>query len=516
MSPEKPEKMNVLSIMMDGHRADHMSCAGNPVVKTPNLDRLAASGVRFSNYFCANGICMPNRASLLTGLYPNAHGVRSNGMILNPELPTLTGTLARRGWRTAAVGKIHHQFWMAPFKRGVYSAEDISTWTKDDPKAPVRGRFPLPYYGYEEVEVVIGNGSICTGHYIDWLEARDPREARHVNELCANFDNLFNLTCDGVPAEYYSSTYVKERTMAFLERFAGGEYERAGKQAFYLHCSFPDPHYPVAPPEEFTSRYKPVDVDLPASFHHAKELHDHEYLGQHLKKPPFKRAFIRETNEEEAREFIAATYAAVAYVDACIGEILKALERLGLADNTIVVYSSDHGDLMGDHGLLFKGPSPFAGVLRIPLIWRVPGVTPRGAVSDALISSVDYPETLLALLGVRKKFHPPGMQGVDATAVLRDPSGDARVRDACFIEADEEVGPLVSRLRHLVTEDFKLTIYEGHEGFGDLYDRKDDPHELTNLWNEPDMRETRAKLVQKMLHEMVRVQSRFPERIAGS
>ncbi|MHA1194162.1 MAG: sulfatase family protein [Promethearchaeota archaeon] len=107
------EKMNVLFIITDAQRADHLGCYGNSIIKTPNLDRLASESLRFTNYFCTNPICMPNRATLLTGYYPNVHGVRSNGMILSKDMPTITQTLSKRGWHTASVGKIHHQFWMA-------------------------------------------------------------------------------------------------------------------------------------------------------------------------------------------------------------------------------------------------------------------------------------------------------------------------------------------------------------------------------------------------------------------
>ncbi|MFX0143660.1 MAG: sulfatase-like hydrolase/transferase, partial [Candidatus Hodarchaeota archaeon] len=160
------EKLNVLFIITDAMRADHMGCAGNPIVKTPNLDKLAAEGVRFTNHFCNNPICMPNRATLITGVYPNVHGVRSNGINLRKDIPTIIQTLRKRGWYTAAIGKVHHQYWLAPFKHKSRSAESLTDWVLNrDNSYPVRDNFPLPYYGYEEVEVISGNGSVCAGHY---------------------------------------------------------------------------------------------------------------------------------------------------------------------------------------------------------------------------------------------------------------------------------------------------------------------------------------------------------------
>ncbi|MBD3197322.1 MAG: sulfatase-like hydrolase/transferase [Candidatus Lokiarchaeota archaeon] len=506
------KKMNVLFIISDAHRADHLSCYGNTQLKTPNIDRLASEGIRFTNYFCTNPICMPNRATLLTGKYPNVHGVRSNGMKLNEELPTFTNTLKKRGWHTAAIGKIHHQYWMAPFKRKYTSAENLITWAyPDSGNDPVKENFPIPYYGYDEVELIVGNGSICSGHYLEWLEEKSKTIANKVKERIPNYDNLFSLFCDPIPKEFYSSTYVKERTNAFLERYSSGQY---GDKPFYLQCSFPDPHYPVAPPEEFRKIYPPDKIQLPSSFDDIENLYEHEYLGEHLKKPPFKKAFLREANEDETRKFIALTYASVAYMDHCIGEILANLESLELSENTIVIYTSDHGDLMGDHGLLFKGPCPFNGVLQLPFIWKVPGITTPGSISDSLISSIDYPETILNLLGIKKRHQPPDMQGYDFQKILKNP--EAEIRDVCYVENDEEIGTLKSRLRHLITKNYKLTIYQNNPLFGDLYDRKNDPEELNNLWEDANYKEIRFELIDKLLHESLNALGETPKRIAGT
>ena len=507
-----PEKMNVLFIITDAQRYDHLSCYGNPILKTPNIDKLASESIRFTNYFCSNQICMPNRATMITGLYPNVHGVRSNGINLKEDFPTIINTLRSRGWHTAAIGKIHHQFWMAPFKRKYLSAENIASWA--DPKGrkdPVRENFPNPYYGYDEVEVVVGNGSICSGHYIEWLEEKSPSIAKEVKERCLNYDYLFSLFCDDIPEEYYNTTYVKERTTAFLERFAKGDY---GDKPFYLHCSFPDPHYPIIPPIRFQDMYKPEDIELPSTFGDVGNLYNHKFLGKHLRNPPFKRAFLRESSEEEVKKLIALTYASIGYIDYNVGHILASLEKLGISENTVVIYTSDHGDLMGDHGLLFKGPCPYNGVLQLPLLWKVPGLTGQGMVSNSLVSTIDYPKTILNLLGIKEKHQPPDMQGYDIAPILKNPG--KKVRDCCLIENDEEIGPLKSRLRHLITERYKLTVYENIHGYGDIYDRKNDPNELNNLWYSEDFKEKRFELVDKLLHENLKAQTYYPKRIAGT
>ncbi|MFX1278708.1 MAG: sulfatase [Promethearchaeota archaeon] len=507
-----PEKMNILFIITDAQRVDYLSCYGNKTLKTPNIDKLASESVRFTNYFCTNPICMPNRATMITGLYPNVHGVRSNGMKLRKNIPNIINTLRNKGWHTAAIGKIHHQFWINPFKRKSLSAENIATWV--NPKGrndPVREKFPHPYYGYDEVEVVVGNGSICSGHYIEWLEERSPSIAEKVKQRCLNYDSLFRLFCDDIPEEYYNTTYVKERTIAFLERFAKGEYEN---RPFYLHCSFPDPHYPITPPKNYRDMYNPEEIELPGTFNDVKNLYNHKFLGKHLRNPPFKKAFLRESTEEEVRKIIALTYASIRYIDFSIGHILASIEKLGISKNTIVVFTSDHGDLMGDHGLLFKGPCPYNGVLQLPLIFKVPGITENGVVSDSLVSTIDYPKTILSILNIKERHHPPDMQGFDISPILENPN--TKIRDCCFIENDEEIGDLKSRLRHLITEQYKLTVYESLPGYGDIYDRKNDPDELNNLWDNQNFKEKRFELVDKLLHENLKAQTYFPKRIAGS
>jgi len=450
---------------------------------------------------------MPNRATLITGVYPNVHGVRSNGINLNREIPTIIQTLKKRGWHTSAIGKIHHQFWLGAFKHKSRSVESLDDWADHKISSRI---FPLDYYGYEEVEVISGNGSVCAGHYLEWLEEKSPHEAKKMRKRVKNYDNLFNLFCEEIPEELYNTTFVKERTLAFLERYARGDY---GNKPFYLHCSFPDPHYPLYPPKKYQEMYNPDDITLPSNFSDIKNLYQHKFLGPHLKNPPFKKAFLRESSEEEVKKITALTYAAISYVDYSIGQILTALDKLDYSENTIIVFMSDHGDLMGAHGLLFKGPCPFNGVLQLPLIWKVPGLTKSG-ISDSLVSSIDYPKTILNLLGIPSRHFPPYMQGYDITPIIKNPK--EKVRSCVFIENDEEVGTLEARLRHLITEDFKMTIYENLENYGDIYDRKNDPDELNNLWDNEEYKDEKLKLINALLHQNLKAQTKYPKRIAGT
>ncbi|MFX0076930.1 MAG: sulfatase, partial [Candidatus Hermodarchaeota archaeon] len=478
--------MNVLFIMTDQHRADHMSCSGNAVVKTPNLDRLANEGIRFTDAFCANPMCMPNRASIFTGVYPNVHGCRSNGINLPNNVETFVEAMRKSGYITYNVGKMHLQFYIPPFKRKTKSAELISYWMHKETAQEAKQNFPKPYYGFEESEITLGHGDLCGGHYLDWLEELRPGATKWMRKRLTLefFDKVYYET--EIPVEQYPTTYCKERTINFLERHSKGEY---GEKPFFLCCSIPDPHHPVCPPGRYKYMYKSKEIKLPSSFSDIENVYNHKFLGPLIKNPIFRGAMLRESKESEVKEFTRLTYGSISLFDHAIGEILASLETLGYAENTIVIYTSDHGDLMGDHGMIYKGPSPFIGLLNVPLIMRVPGITNHSSVSNSLASSIDFAKTILTLTKVPKRLHSPLIQGIDLTPTLKNPT--AKVRDHCFIEEDEELGPLSIRLRHLITETHKITIYAGLEDVGDIYDRINDPDELNNLWGkDSDLKET--------------------------
>ncbi|MFX1359061.1 MAG: sulfatase [Promethearchaeota archaeon] len=507
------ERMNVLFIITDQQRADMIGCSGNKIIKTPNLDRLAKDSVRFSSAFCVSGMCMPNRATLLTGYYPNVHGVRSNGINLPQNIPRITNTLVNRGYHTISIGKTHYQTWTPRYNPKTKSAEDFQDWKLKNPKGDyfTHERFPLPYYGFEEVDLVIGHGNACSGHYLEWIEERDPKIAeRIVKEYSTTIPAQEIFYESWVPLELYNTTYIQNNTISFLERYANGNY---GEKPFFLHCSFPDPHQPVSPPGEYRDMYKPEDMVLPENFHNIKNLYNHPYLKQHLEHPPVRDSLLREETEENIRKFIALSYGSVSLIDYAVGQILASLEKLGLADNTMVIFTSDHGDYMGDHGLILKGISPFNGTLQVPLIWKVPSIT-KPAVSNVLISSVDLPKTILELLNIKERYRPPGMQGYDMTPVLKDPKKE--LRDCILIMEDEEVGPrgpLYTRLIHLITKDYKLTKYAELPGYGDLFDRRNDKLELNNLWNQN--QDLRIEMLDKLFHEYALTRSRFPKRESG-
>lgn len=498
------EKMNVLFIITDQQRADHLSCMGNPVLKTPNIDRIATNGgVRFTNYFCTDPMCMPNRASFFTGAFPSVHKTRSNGINLNPELPMITKVLKNEGYHTCSVGKLHFNFMAPPysrFKKYVKSVENVFGWLHEDIKTP----FPTPYYGFEEVNLVNGHGDVAGGHYYEWLKEQKYSMDEYKTKL-TRINYFYHDT--KLPEELYPTSYIADQTFNYLERTVNGEY---GNKPFFLHCSFPDPHQPVCPPGKYKDIYKPEDIELPSNFTDAENLLKHEFLGPYLKDPDFSPIIPQIVNEEMAKRFKALTYGSIAMIDDGVGKILNYLEKSGLAENTMVMFVSDHGDYCGDHGIAIKGPAHFRSIINMPLLWNIPGLT-KASVSDSLVSTVDLPKTILNILGVKKKQQPEIFQGYDITPILEDPN--KKVRERLLIEHDDEITRNDSfRLRTLVTEKHRLTIYDGYKNCGEIFNYEKDPGEVNNLWDKDN--ELKVELTNKLMREIISLQPRVPSRKA--
>ncbi|MCP4763679.1 MAG: sulfatase-like hydrolase/transferase [archaeon] len=504
MSDEK-QKMNILFIITDQHRADHLSCYGNPTLKTPNIDRIADTGVRFNNYYCNTPVCMPNRANFFTGSLPSVHGTRSNGINLNPDITLLTDVLKKKGYHTATIGKNHFQFYSSPRSKKFYSVENIIGWLHetigpDD--------IHTPWYGFDEVDLVPGHGDICAGHYGNWLKEKGYNMHAEILSRPLALNEYYYDTKQSV--ELYPTTYITDRTVEFLEKYAAGQYknDKGENKPFFLHCSYPDPHHPACPPGKYKDMYNPEDVEIPSNYDDGKNLLDHKALGEYIKNPKQRQLLPQPVSKEEIKKFIAYTYGSIAMIDDGVGRILDTLKKSGLDKNTMVIFTSDHGDFGGDHGIILKGPAHYQGLINIPLLWSIPGITKK-AVSDSLVSTIDLPNSILRLLGVSKRRQPITFQGVDINPILENP--DAKVRDCVLIEHDEELNKeWIIRVRTMVTEKYRISMYDDVDDFGEIFDLENDPEEVNNLWDS-DI-DLRNKLVDKLLREIIKNRPRVPER----
>ena len=305
-----------------------------------------------------------------------------------------------------------------------------------------------------------------------------------------------------VPEELYPTRYISMRTAEYLERRA-----REPERSFLAFCSYPDPHHPFTPPGRYFEMYAPDEIPLPESFHdpHERSMEHYRRRLAHPGRQITPMAPFAPT-EEQFREMAAAEYGMISMIDDGVGEVLSALERTGLAENTVVVFTSDHGDMFGDHGMMLKGSMHYEGCLRVPLLIAAAGRTPGR--SDALVSSLDLAQTVLELAGASEY---QGMQGVSLAPVLDDPR--ARVRDHVLVEEDQmfdmaRLGqPL--RMRSLICEEGRITLYRGSP-HGELFDRARDPGEMSNLYGRPEARDLQVEMTDRLAHRMIEYADESP------
>ncbi len=497
--------------MTDQHRADWLGCYGHPVVKTPNLDALAESGTRFDQFYVATPVCMPNRASFMTGRYPSLHGVRYNGCLLSERANTFADVLRAGGYRTASIGKSHLQPMTdkAPVARDEVATGPITeawktdngNYTNEQPSqytSSGRYQFPSPYYGFDHIDMVTGHGDKAGGHYQQWFRER------HDNwkELTDADSQLpHNYSCPQafrtpIPEDSYPTAYVRDKAKGYLE-----DAKNQG-EPFFAFVSFPDPHHPFNPPGKYWDMYNPEDFKLgpryeqhqnpPLPLLHAKAQYD---TGE---APPIPQiAFM--ASDEHVKEAMALTAGMITMIDDAIGEVIQTLKATGQYDNTVIIFNSDHGDYLGDFNLLLKGVWPKDGVTKVPMIWSDPA-NRQARTHPSLTSTVDIAPTIIERAGLLPYF---GMQG---KSFLPGINGGEGKRDSLLIEFNESGRRMgfetPARLRVLVTEDWHLAMYK-NEHWGELYDRKNDPQHLNNLWDSSSHAETRAELILALSHQLI-------------
>jgi arylsulfatase A-like enzyme len=513
-----------LFIITDQQRADHLGCDGDSIVHTPHIDALARAGFRAEQCYVATPICMPNRATMMTGRLPSLHGVRHNGIELSLDETTFVEVLREAGYHTALVGKAHLQNitgapaqWppdpgrrrlrdARPRGPGRYGQELGPAWEKD----PTH-ELTLPYYGFEQVDLSIRHADEQYGHWRRWIRTQTNDADRLIGPEHAIPAPEFELTRirqawrTRVPEELYPTSWITDRTLDVLRDCA-----RRGTP-FFVQCSYPDPHHPFTPPGRYWSMYAPDDVPLPPSFRaahrnlppHVQWLHRQRDTGKAVKNTQA----LFACSEREAREAIALNYGAISMIDDGVGRLLAELDRLGLAASTVVIFTSDHGDFLGDHQLLLKGPIHYTGLVRTPFLWKDPAVT-ASRTSAALVQAIDLAPTVLERAGVR------AFNGIQGQSLLPLIEGRAdTLRDALVIEEEGQRTYLGFagrvRMRSLVTAQHRLSLYDGVE-WGELYDRQADPGETINLWDDAGSRKLRGELVERLARAMLAATEESP------
>jgi arylsulfatase A-like enzyme len=467
--------LNVLFITSDQQRGDCYGFEGRRI-RTPHLDRLAREGTRFSACITPNLVCQPSRASILTGLLPCTHGVSDNGIDLDKrfEKESFAAAFGRAGYRTGFIGKAHfatsHTF-KATGTPECRNTDQPQDWTG-------------PYMGFEHVELMV------EGHN-HWPPMKPPRGQHyerwfHRNGRGEELQRLYETQLEprstamqtfhsALPPAFHNSTWIGDRTVELLSKVKG--------QSFCIWASFPDPHHPFDAPDPWSRMHHPDEVDLPPQrtldlerrpWWHRQSLEGKPQIVPHLARIREEYSRIPVHSDRQLRELIANYYGMISLIDHNVGRILLHLEQLGLSENTLIVYSTDHGDWLGDHGLILKGPMAYEGLLRVGLLFQGPGIQKDKVVKDP-VSTLDLPATFADYAGV--DFNPKHSRSLKK--LIEGDDG----RDFAYSEWDLRASRsgVDLDLRTVRTKTHKLTV-DLRSGAGELYDLVNDPHEMENIF----------------------------------
>ncbi len=484
---------NVLLITTDQQRADSLGCYGNPLGATPRLDALAAEGTRFSHARTQHVLCQPARASILTGTYPSTHGVTGNGTDLGADNGdrSLATLLHDAGHQTALFGKAHFATTFPFYPTGQIESVEGSARVAPD--------WAGPYFGFDHAEMILfghnlriadlmGQWSWAFGpppfglHYAQYLFRDGPEKGYERLRLMqpeaagAQWDHTQTWR-NALPEEDHPTTWVADRAVEWL---------RNVHEPFFAWVSFTDPHHPQDPPAPWCDRYSAADALEVVPEIHEGELENkpplHAFFSNGMRGRPMEWAnpgggtYTR----EELATMNASYYGMVAQLDHAIGRVLDALAERGMADDTIVVMTADHGEFMGEHQLIFKGPFGYDSLLRVPLIVRGPGFE-AGAVVDEPVGTMDIAPTALDALGHEV---PKWMEG---RPLLDGP------REHHLAENDFDIITWMP-MRTLTTRRYKLHRYL-EQPWGELYDLQEDPGELVNRYDDPEYASVRDDMM---------------------
>ncbi len=442
---------NVVLIMTDQQHFRTLGCHGVPEARTPNIDALATSGIDFQNHIVTNPVCSPSRASIITGLYPTEHGLWTNGCALPEHLDTIPKLLGRNGWQTAHFGKLH--------------------------LVPIVSRIaPHPPYGFDTCEVSEGDQQLIDDDYFRWLRTTHPSVfVEYLTEMYSQGHAKGYKS--KLPEALHPSTWVTDRAIDWLRD------RRDPKKPFFLEASFFDPHHAFNPCEPYASAYDDIDVSAPV-FDEASIATRPEHYRKH-----YEGCKGTTRDPEKMTAILKAYHAMVSHIDHCVGRLRESLDELGLTEDTVILFTSDHGELLGNHGLLWKGPYMLDDLLRVPLIVSAPGRMDAPVVTTELTSMVDLFATVGALAGCPEVPRQSGRSFINSDLELF-PEG---VRDDVLAEWEAPGAGPTSSLRCLRTRDLKLVHY-GRSGEGEFYDLKNDPDEFFNKTSDDTLSAEQAAL----------------------
>jgi arylsulfatase A-like enzyme len=489
----------ILFVTTDQQRYDTLGCNGGTLARTPVVDGLAANGVRYERAHPQSVVCMPSRSTILTGQHPTTHGVWMNGVPLPVDAPSVAEVLRRAGYRTALVGKAHFEPFLDPFLR---FEENALSATGTEPTGGA-------HRGFEHLELAT-HGAMGPLHYARWLNTEHPGAAAgyyaaldadlQVNAAGGGDTGAPQVKVNPIPRDQYHTDWVADRTIDWLDGLGGDD-------DWFCWMSFPDPHHPWDPPESETGRVDWRDVPLPAGYPEdaaerealldAKPRHWRLwYDGTLVSNYEAPAAWVPATlTADQVREVNARNAVEVELIDEALGRVLRRIDERGWADDVDVVVTTDHGELQGDFGLLFKGPYHVDGLMRLPLVWRpAPSAGVAPAVVEAPVGLVDLAPTFCSAAGVDV---PGWMEG--HRLPVDDTDAEARGFERVLTEWDSDLFGVNVHLRTVTRDGWVCTVYGPgtvHDGTeGELYDLAADPLQRANRWDDPALVGLRDDLV---------------------
>jgi arylsulfatase A-like enzyme len=456
------KRPNLLWIMTDQQPVNTIRAYGNPIVETPNIDRIANEGVRFDRFHIAAFPCTPSRACFLTGRHAHNNGAVRNDVPLPADVPALGDILKAAGYRTAHIGKWHLS---GNMYRNLPSAKPFEgRWYFERISNPEK-------YEFERVEGGTGEDSPQHGfdrwvggwtHYRDYLRTvgfEDLVETSPVgchNDAPSGGDDSHAVS--RLPEEHHMEAFFANEAVGFLED------QREQEDPFAMVLSFYGPHLPVAPPKPWDDKYPLDKIPLPQN-------HKDDLTGKPSPQRLNEHCYVLPTwSEDQYRDYIRRYWGYCSYIDRQIGRVLDALDESGESDNTIVLFTSDHGDMVGAHGFIYK--LTYCGydeLLRVPFLLRYPGRLRAGSSCGALTSSVDALPTLMELMGVPR---PEGIDGRSFLPVLDGASQEHRETLFCN-SSDYNLTATGER--------WKYVLNWNPRDLDELYDLETDPGEMCNL-----------------------------------
>ena len=486
----------ILFITTDQQRFDTLGCNGGILSRTPVVDRLAAEGIRYTRAQPSSVVCMPSRSTMLTGQFPTTHGAWMNGVPLAVDAPSFAESLHDQGYKTSLIGKAHFEPFMDIFGRfAENSLAQLGIPTVEQPWYD--GRRGV-HRGFDHLEMAT-HGAAGMLHYAKFIREQHP-------EMLGAFYNVLdgelNVNAEGggdtgapqvkrnvIPREWYHTDWVADRTIAWLDSLEA-------ENDWFCWMSFPDPHHPWDPPQSEMGRVNWRDVDLPAGYiadaAERERVLDNKarhwrlwYEGQLVSNYEAPAKWVPATlTADQVREVNAVNAIEVELIDEAIGRVLQAIEARGWTDDVDIVFTTDHGELQGDFGLLFKGPYHVDGLLRLPLIWRpAPSAGIAPAVVTEPVSLVSLAATFLDVAGL------PQPDWVEAPRLpLSESEAKDSGRDSTITEWDSALFGVDVHVRTVVTSKWLYTRYAPgyvHDGTeGELYDLENDPLQRVNLFSD--------------------------------